>query len=175
MANAVRAYLLSVLVRQHLLLKTGFAQKYPGCWLVWEPGNWTPAGKNPQATATQRPSTTGPREPAAGDALCFELALAPGARELKVGRGPPNDIEVNDLTVSREHLNLSLLSAGGWVATAIAGSITLRNGVELPSTQLSTLKDGDQLGLGSTHLSYYDLRGFTARLTEEAKKLPRSS
>jgi hypothetical protein len=175
MPNAVRAYLLSVLVRQHLLLKNGFAERYPGCWLVWEPGNWTPAGKNPHTMATQRPSWTGPREPVAGDALCFELALAPGTRELKVGRGPPNDIEVNDLTVSREHLNLSLLTAGGWVATAVSGSTTLRNGVALPSTELSTLKDRDQLGLGSAHLTYYDLRGFAARLVDEAKKLPRSS
>jgi hypothetical protein len=169
----VRSYLLSLLVRQYLLLKRGFGQRYPSCWLVWEPGNWTPAGKNPQATATQRPSSQGPREPLAGDALCFELAVAPGKEQLRVGRGPPNDIEVNDATISREHLLLSSLKEGIWQATATEGSITLQNGAALPVAQAITLRDGDLLALGSAHLTYYERRGFAGRIEQEAKKLPR--
>src|SRR5882757_1486697 len=70
-----RAYLLSFLARQRLLLEQKFDGRYPHHWLVWEPGSWKAPPVNAAVAETRLPSQARPLARAqAGDALCFELS-----------------------------------------------------------------------------------------------------
>src|SRR5687768_3672122 len=105
--GAVRAYLLSLLGVQRIKEGPRFITSHPHQWLVWEPGVWQPAPRGQDALMTrvaspEHPVTPGFR-PSTGDALCFELAER---RALKIGRAHSCDVQINDATVSREHLLL---------------------------------------------------------------------
>lgn len=170
----VRAYLLSLLIRQRLALKEQFRKRYPHAWLVWEPGIWhVPASAKAQSTAaTQLPVTQRPDQPSQGDGLCFELAPPPNKTRLTFGREPANDIVVNDSTVSRHHLLLHPRGASGWLmAVGQHANVTLYGGRELlPGTEID-LKNGDILKAGNVTLTFYDSNGFLGRLEREAQRL----
>jgi hypothetical protein len=169
----IRAFLLSLLVRQFLVLRDGFAQKYPLSWLVWEPGNWSaPRTRDPNTAATQMPTGKAPTATQDTDSLCFELIQGPPPKEqaLRIGRASENDIVINDATVSREHVVLSLGSDGRWAARASQTKSTLLCGVALSTTSPRPLHNGDTLQLGSVLLTFYERAGFTSRLELESKR-----
>lgn len=170
----VRAYLLSLLIRQRLALKEQFGKRYPHAWLVWEPGIWhvPPSAKAQSNAATQLPLTQGPDQPSQGDALCFELAPPPNKTKLTVGREPANDIVVNDSTVSRHHLLLQQQGASAWrMAVDEHATVTRYGDRELsPGTEID-LKNGDTLKAGNVILTFYDPDGFLGRLEGEAQRL----
>ncbi len=69
-----RSLLLSLLVRQHLVLKEKFRARYPHPWLVWESGAWNvPETGRQNVASTQLPVSDLRDCLPAGDALCFEL------------------------------------------------------------------------------------------------------
>jgi hypothetical protein len=79
-----------------------FKASYPHPWLLWELGAWTPPSKS--STSTLSGSETPPPQ-RGGEALA--LALTPKDRkspQVTLGRGPDNDLEVNDGTLSQTHL-----------------------------------------------------------------------
>ena len=100
----VQAFLMSLLSRQLTLAQEAFLTRYPACWLVWEPGEWSVPvhGVDVSVAETKLPNAAA-RElrPLGGDALCFSLK-APEGTQLKLGRSADNEIVVSDMTVSAE-------------------------------------------------------------------------
>jgi hypothetical protein len=172
----VRAYLLSLLVRQRLALKDQFPKRYPHPWLVWEPGIWhvPPSARAQSNSATRLPLSQGPDQPAQGDALCFELAPPSNKPHWEVGRQPANDIVINDSTVSRRHLLLHRNSSGDWWMTVNPqATLTLYAGNELsPGTEVQ-LRTGEAFKAGNVRLTFYDTEGLLKRLEAEAQRLGR--
>jgi len=166
---AVRAYLLSMLALRRHGEKAGFARSFPHAWLVWEPGVWQPAQSSSDPTETQAPTPSAGYHPqSTGDALCFELAER---RPLRVGRGKTCDIQINDATVSREHLLLEPEPAGaGWTATpATPSNTTELNGAKLTKTSLP-LRARDQFRLGDVTITFADPASMLERLDEQLRK-----
>lgn len=166
------AFLLSLLVRQWLLTRERFGQRYPHGWLVWEPGEWVgPArGEDISVAQTRLPSPRTPDRPLQGDALCFELRGSDGA-PLRLGRAEGNDIVLNDMTVSREHLQLALQN-GHWVLSPGADAKTTTvSGSLLPPGGSRPLRPGDVIKVGGLTLSFYDSERFIERLRTHAQTL----
>jgi hypothetical protein len=159
----MRAFLLSLLVRQRLKLREGFSARYPHAWLIWEPGAWTaPSGEQETTSpaAHQDPAATQPGR----DALCFELIAA--ASPLVLGRASSSGIPINDATLSREHARLHAVPEG-WDLEAIAKQGTRVGGVEVAPGQRVRLTPGAELVLGGIRLTFYDVAGMVARLVRE--------
>ncbi|MEW5740533.1 MAG: FHA domain-containing protein [Myxococcota bacterium] len=165
------AYLLSLLSRQWLLTGEKFATRYPHQWLVWEPGEWTgPAkGEDVSMATTRLPSHRPPDRPPMGDALCFELKPVEGL-SLKLGRADTNDIILNDMTVSREHLRLTF-TQGRWYATpGPEAKLTSVAGQTLGPGGRESLRNGDSLKLGGITLTFLESATFMARVKANAPK-----
>lgn len=165
----ILAYLFSLLARQERALKASFAVKYPGAWLVWEPGAWTA----PDASQSTRPFNLDEQSTPVrgggegkGDALCFHLVLPQGRPgTLNVGRSPDNDVQLNDATVSRYHLVLKMLADRSWQVAATAGAKSSSlNGTALTPGQTVSVRNGDRISLGEVLLTFHDRDGFSERL-----------
>jgi hypothetical protein len=172
--GTVRAYLLSLLGVQRLKEGPRFTTSHPHPWLVWEPGVWQPAGGGRQDVAMTRlasvdqPVTPGFR-PSTGDSLCFELVER---RALKVGRAQGCDVQINDATVSREHLLLEPDGGSGWtIRPAAPGKLAQLNGTPLGG-EPAPLKSRDQLRLGDVAMTFYGAGDLVARLDEQANAKP---
>lgn len=158
---ALRSFLMSFLVREYLVAKSTFARKYPGAWLVWEPGDWK-APRNKAATTEVVRSRV--QEPRAGDALCFQLGSTGERRsQLTVGRDDSCQVVLNDATVSRVHLSLEG-SLEEWAAAAVdPEKQVLLDGAKLQviSTPLSP---GASLQLGGVSLTFLDSAALVNRV-----------
>lgn len=164
----VRSYLISFLATRAAVLGTGFAQKYPGVWLVWEPGAW-----HAPETGAARKTIVGfkpANQPSGSDALCFQLQLEAGKTAIKIGRDEKSDVVINDATVSREHLTLAKGPQEQWTATPAKDRVVKKDGVTLPSEKPSPLAPGMRLELGSVILSFYDAAGFEKRVWGKGDK-----
>jgi hypothetical protein len=156
----VPAFLLSILHRQHLVLKNEFLSRYPSDWLVWEPGPWKPARSVLESNLeqTKKPGEDEPR-PAGQDAMCFQLKLAPGASQLKVGRATTNDLVINDLTVSREQFMLRL-EKDQYALVVMHGRVIV-DGVE--ATPRASLRSGSSIQFGGVKLTLLSAAEFAER------------
>lgn len=168
----VPAYMLSILHRQHLLLKDeSFLARYPLDWLVWEPGPWRPARSQLESNleSTQLPGSEMPARPTGEDAICFQLKLAKGADLLKVGRATTNDVVINDLTASREQF--ALRWHDGWFLSAARGVVTVDgqpvDGVAGP------LKSGVPIALGDVRATLLSAQDMALRAAGFSSKAPR--
>jgi hypothetical protein len=169
----VRSVLLSVLVRQHLSLRNEFAKRYPHAWLVWEAGAWSVSGDGEQNVAHTLPPAEDLQDCLpTGDVLCFELATAVAGQTLTLGRASQNDIVINDSTVSREHLVLTLGASGEWIAdlTSPTPQVSI-SGRHLVHGKPTSLRQGDVLKVGEVLMTFYDPQSFEQRIRTEAEKL----
>lgn len=151
------SYLLSFISIQALRLKAKFAAKYPGGWLVWEPGAWQPPSRamlNTVGVPAGAPATA----PTQTDALCFFLGKDVGV--VSIGRAPENDCVVSDATVSRHHADLIEREGRWWVRAAPERRLGL-NGQALEAEALLT--PHDQLQLGNVTLTFEDEAGLRER------------
>jgi hypothetical protein len=162
----VRAYLLSFLARQCLLLKERMAERYPHCWLAWEPGAWSAPPSAGDMAATRVPTNLPVTCPAQGDALCFELRARDDGEALKLGRAAGNDVLVNDATVSREHLRLAK-TKDGWVAEVTSRSkSTFFGSAPLQPGQKILLTDRQRLKIGDVVFTFHEPASFIERFSE---------
>jgi len=169
----VRSVLISVLVRQHLSLRSEFAKRYPNAWLVWEAGAWSVSGDGEQNVAHTLPPAEDRQDCLpTGDVLCFELAISTPDQTLSLGRASQNDIVINDSTVSREHLVLARNSSGEWSAdiTSPTPQVSI-SGRHLVHGKPTSLRQGDVLKVGEVLLTFYDPQSFELRIRTEAEKL----
>jgi hypothetical protein len=161
----VRAYLLSFLSRQRFALKEQMAERFPHCWLTWEPGAWSvpPAG---DSATTGQPTELPADRPAQGDALCFELQPRADGSPLKLGRAAGSDVLVNDATVSREHILLSR-SGDGWAAEVVSRArSTFLGTAPLSPGQKVALGDRQKLRIGDVVLTFHEPASLLARLSK---------
>jgi len=164
---AVRAYLLSMLaVRRYG--ERDFTKTFIHPWLIWEPGAWVPASPGAVSSDTHASGVRGYNPQSTGDALCFELAER---RPLKIGRSRSCDIQINDATVSRDHLLLEPEGIGlGWyVKPSTASNTSELNGAKLNAHPMP-LRALDKLRLGDVTLSYADQAALLERLDQQLKK-----
>jgi hypothetical protein len=162
----VRAYLLSFLARQRLALKEHMAERYPNCWLAWEPGAWSvPPAAGDMAT-TRLPTPLPADRPAQGDALCFELLAKPDGSPLKLGRAAGNDVVVNDATVSREHI-LLFRNKDGWIAEVTSqAKSTFFGSAPLSPGQKVLLTDRQKLKVGDVVFTFHEPPSFIERISD---------
>ena len=169
----VRAYLLSFLARQYLLLKHGFEPRYPHNWLVWEPGTWRAPPANASVVETRLPAQrTQPQRAAPGDALCFELALKADAKgPLRIGRADESELVISDATVSREHCLLRRAD-GSWYVRASESVKSMKvGGRVLEAGAEVKVEPGEALDLGDVKLTLLDPKRFCKRVGAQAAKL----
>jgi hypothetical protein len=169
----VRAFLLSLLSRQYALEKEKVRERYPLAWLVWEPGNWVPAsGTGDTRLAETMVPRGGPARPVGGDALCFELRCDKGKEtRLRVGRAPENEIVVNDMTVSREHVALVHTFAVWKADLAPSQKAAWYDEKRLIAGNPVPLVDGGQLRIGDVLLGFHEPRSFWRRVSEANAQL----
>ena len=171
---AASAYMLSLLVRQYLFPTEAFQTRYPSSWLIWEPGTWRPARTTLEgdSTTTRHAEERSPTRPVGTDALCFELKNGPGAARHTVGRSSESGIFINDLTLSREQLQL-YFEGGKWNVSVdpAATAPTVLDGRPFPAGSVAALHDGASIAAGEVLFTFYDLKGFLARLKLEADHL----
>lgn len=160
----MKAYLISWLTRQGLQAgdMASFERSHAGPWLVWEAGPWRP----PSGDRSTRASSERRARESSGDALALLVAPRPG-RELfdsvRVGRGPDNDLVVDDGTLSRAHLLLRKRPEG-WTLEDLRSS----NGTHVDGAAVNgapvPLAPGAQIEAGSVRLTFYDAKGLYLRL-----------
>jgi len=158
----VKSYLLSWLARKHAATALAdFERQLPGPWLVWEAGPWCP----PPPDRSTLVASGRARAPSAGEALVLEVAPRMGRAPLsgvRVGRGPENDLVVEDGTLSREHL---LLRPAGeaWTCEDLRSSNGSRvNGVPVNGAAVPLLA-GARVEAGAATFTFLDARGLFLR------------
>lgn len=160
----IPSYLSSFLWMQQLRGAETFAQKFPGEWLVWEPGHWqAPSPRGSTLTVTLTGEAVKGARASGGDSLCFHLGIATDARSVAVGREPDNDLVVNDGTVSRIHAQLFGRGAL-WNVKPAGGRTVSVSGTPVPDSGLPLLP-GKVLLLGGVNLSFHDVSSLLRRLS----------
>lgn len=164
---SIAPYALSILRRQSLLLGEDFLRRYPHDWLVWEAGPWRPVATRSEhdTLTTLQPSSAGPARPEGEDCLCYPLQ--PFRGRVTAGRSTVNQIVINDLTASREHLQF-LHDGAVWRLSSVQPG-TIVGGVEL-SEAPSELRSGAQLQAGAVTLTFLSSADFFERVRREATR-----
>lgn len=162
----IQAFLISLLSRQLTLAQDTFLTRYPSCWLVWEPGEWSVpvSGVDVNVAETRLPnSAVTELRPLGGDALCFALKVAEGTT-VRVGRAADNEIVVSDMTVSRLHARLEF-NQGAWTVTPLSETKkTTVAGKAAGTGRAIALQSGQVVELGGVKVSFYDATSFKARV-----------
>ncbi len=159
----MKSYLVSWLARNLARDMERFAREKAGPWLVWEPGPWRPplADRSTIAEAGQGRSRS-----SSGEALALEVTPVPGrtaSEGIRLGRGPENDLVVDDGTLSRAHLLLKLVEGRWFVEDLHSSNGTRVNGEPLGDAAVP-IEPGARIEAGSVCLTFYDARGFYLRL-----------
>jgi hypothetical protein len=162
---------LSTLARQALMLGSGFNARYPHPWLVWEPGNRVSSPSAHGIPVTTVVPLTSPSQPKEGDPLCFPL-VAGGSGTVRVGRAPESDIVVDDLTVSREHLELCVDAEGWFVRVPPQSSATTPvRKMSLQPGETMRLVDGCAIVAGGVQLTFRAQGKLLPRVLEAAERM----
>lgn len=144
----------------------GFKSSHPDPWLVWELGAWTPPSKSSSATLTGAESP-GPQR--GGEALA--LALAPKDRkspQVTLGRGPENDVEVNDGTLSQTHLIFMHGPVGWTVRDARSKNGSWLDAVKLTPGNPAALRNGAKIRAAQASLVFFTPEGMFEHLRQRA-------
>ena len=128
--------------------------RYPHPWLVWEPGNRVSAPSPHGIPVTTVVPVTSPSQPAKGDPLCFALVASAGG-VVRVGRSLESNIVIDDLTVSRDHLELCVDAEGWFVRVPPQSSATtLVRKMSLQPGETMRLVDGCAIVAGGVQLTF---------------------
>jgi hypothetical protein len=159
----LKTFLLSQLSREHGDDDiSSFEQAHPGPWLVWEAGPWLPP-PNDRATM-MAPLRRG--RASSGDPLVLEVAPRLGRARfegVRLGRGPENDLVVDDGTLSRAHM-LFRRDTEGWLLEDLRSSNGTRVDGEPVEARPASLEPGARIEAGAVRLTFYDARGLHLRL-----------
>jgi len=159
----VTSYLLSWLRKKFSGAEPAeFQRLHPHDWLVWEAGEWHP----PERAGHTVLADPGPPEPPGkGEALAIALPQDPRRPYVTLGRGPENDVVVDDATLSRLHVVLMRAEDGTWTARDAGSS----NGTRLEGRRLDPGKPeplpvGSLLEAGSVRLTLLTSMALLQRL-----------
>jgi hypothetical protein len=160
----VKSYLLSWLAREHAATELeAFERQLPGPWLVWEAGPWAPPPPDRDTLVAV------PRRgrPSSGEALVLEVSPRMGRARIsgvRVGRGPENDLVVDDGTLSREHFLLRPSDERGWTLEDLRSSNGTRvDGVPVEGTPVP-VPAGASITAGSVSFTFLDAQGLYRRM-----------
>jgi len=158
----VRSFLMSWLGKRSAQSSLqAFQAERPEDWLVWEAGPWRPTYQDRETLAQEGQRGSPPH--GADESLAIALEQSAKKPYVSLGRGPDNDIVIDDATLSRIHL-LFTKGAGGWTIRD-AGST---NGTTVEGARLGPdpvdLVPGIRIQAGSVRLSFYDSGGLYLRL-----------
>ena len=138
-----------------------FNAERPEDWLVWEAGPWRPTYQDLETLAQDGQRGSPPH--GADESLAIALEQASKKPYVSLGRGPDNDIVIDDATLSRIHL---LFTKGGGVWTIRDAGST--NGTMVEGARLGPdpvpLVTGLRIQAGSVRLTFYDSGGLYLRL-----------
>jgi hypothetical protein len=139
-----------------------FQRLHPHDWLVWEAGEWHP----PERAGHTVLADPGAREPPrAGEALAIALPQDPRRPYVTLGRGPENDVVVDDATLSRLHVVLMRADDGTWtVRDAGSSNGTRLEGRRLDPGKPEPLPVGSLLEAGSVRLTLHSSPDLLRRL-----------
>lgn len=154
------------------MLGSGFNARYPHPWLVWEPGNRvSSASAHGIPVTTVVPVQASAKTPTEGDPLCFPLVM--GARgAVRVGRSPESDVVVDDLTVSRDHLELCVDAEGWFVRVPPQSSATtLVRKMSLQPGETMRLVDGCAIVAGGVQFTFRAQGKLLPRVLEAAERI----
>ncbi|MFN7134901.1 MAG: FHA domain-containing protein [Myxococcales bacterium] len=155
-------YLLSALARQYGGQPlSAFETAHPYSWLLWEPGAWTPPRKASD-TMLLRPST--PLPGGAGEALALGLVSKRGSTQITLGRGPDNDLPINDATLSTTHLVLMADERGWTVRDANSRNGTWLDGAQLVAGIPQRLAEASSIRAAQVGLTFYTPKGLFERM-----------
>ena len=157
----MRGYLLSWLARQHRECDLkAFLRERPEEWLVWEAGPWRP----PSGRRTETISPADVRVAfASGESVAVALEPPAGGRVVRLGRGPDNDIVIDEATLSRSHLELAR-AGERWMVRDVGSSNGTRVGGARLGTDPVSLRAGMVIEAGAARLTFYDAPGLFLRL-----------
>ena len=140
-----------------------FEREHAGPWLVWEAGRWRPPPPDRCTLATPGERTG---RSSSGDALALQVSPRPGRARfegVRLGRGPDNDLVVDDGTLSRAHLLLRL-EDGRWTIEDLRSSNGTRvDGAVVDGTPVP-IDSGASIEAGSVRFTFYDAKGLYLRL-----------
>jgi pSer/pThr/pTyr-binding forkhead associated (FHA) protein len=143
-----------------------FEKLHPHDWLVWEPGAWHPPERSGHTlvagAAVARPPGAGA---GAGEALAVALSRDGRRPYVTLGRGPENDVVIDDATLSRVHLVLMRAADGSWTLRDAGSS----NGSRLAGQRLEPgkplpLPTGTRIEAGSVRLTFHGPADLLRRL-----------
>lgn len=158
----MRGFLISWLAKRSSGLKLeAFVRERPEDWLVWEAGPWRPTYQNRETLASEAERGRPPH--GAGESLAIALEPDPRKPYLSLGRGPDNDLVIDDATLSRLHLLLTREGDGWTVRDAGSTNGTVVEGARLGPDPVPLLP-GTRLVAGSVRLTFYDSAGLYLRL-----------
>jgi hypothetical protein len=158
----VRGYLISW-ISKHTAAENldEFLRERPQDWLVWEAGPWRPTYQARETLAQEGERSSPPH--GAGEPLAIVLEQTQDRPYVSLGRGPDNDIVIDDATLSRLHLLLTREPAGWMLRDAGSTNGTTVDGARLgPDPVL--LQPGAKVVAGSVRLTFYDSGGLYLRL-----------
>ena len=161
----MQSFLLSALAAR---FKAGgyasFQAVHANPWLVWEPGPWLPSQAGATLLSVPKLDLKAGLGKTSKERLCIALKAVAGKPQLILGRSETSDLEVNDATLSRAHLALSMTGPNSWsVADLGSSNGSWLNGQKLGPTPL-TLKEGSQLQAGQVYLTYHEAIGLWPRI-----------
>ncbi len=138
-----------------------FVRQHPDPWIVWEPGRWHPPPREGSTTiASEVPSD--PQD--VGEALAVVLrGREPGA--VTFGRGPENDVPLDDATLSRTHLAFLRAGDGRWtVRDAGSSNGSWVNRQKLEPGKPVPLASGAFIKAAGVRLTFYESGDLFLRL-----------
>jgi len=110
-----------------------------------------PLGDGPESVDFQTPSTGAALVVASGHQAGTRYAIT--SELMTVGRHPDSDIFLDDITVSRRHVELSTSNTGYMIRDVGSLNGTYLNGERLEDSEVS-LTNGDELQIGKFKLLY---------------------
>lgn len=162
LGERVRGYLISWLAKHTAGQKLDdFVRERPEAWIVWEAGPWRPTYQNKETI--EQGSERGRAPHGSDESLAIALEATEKKPYLSLGRGPDNDIVIDDATLSRLHLLFTREPLGWTVRDAGSTNGTTIEGGRLGPDPVP-LQPGIRLLAGSVRLTYYDSGGLFLRL-----------
>ena len=157
----MRGYLLSWLARQYREadLKK-FLRERPEDWLVWEAGPWRPP--SPRGRDTISPTDL-QASFASGEPVALVLDPPPGGRVVRLGRGPDNELVIDEATLSRAHLAFAR-NGDHWLVRDVGSSNGTRVGAVRIGRDPVPVRPGTVIEAGAARLTFYDPPSMFLRL-----------
>jgi pSer/pThr/pTyr-binding forkhead associated (FHA) protein len=162
LGGRVRGFLVSWLSKHSSGQKLeDFVRERPEQWLIWEAGPWRPTYQNKDTLEQSNEKLRAPH--GADESLAIALDQNAKKPYVSLGRGPDNDVVIDDATLSRLHLLFQ--KAGETWTVRDAGST---NGTTVEGARLGPdpveLQPGMRILAGSVRLTFYDSGGLYLRL-----------